>query len=436
MSKLINPDCPLDCSCFVGARLVERSRAIAQQVALLLFTLFCSLFALPAVADEYHYNNILIGDRAAGMGGAYTAISDDPSGLFYNPAGIAYTQGSNVSVSANAFHQTNTSYKNVLGGNGWNRTSSALLPNFFGIVQPLGKGKIGFSYAVPDSIVEDQDQVFYNIPGVTRYVINFNKNENTYVFGPSYAVELGKGLSVGATLYAQYKSSQWILNQLINLNTGQYEWSNQYYQTSEWGLRPLLGVMWNTTESLSIGLSASKTQVLSSATTNQIIFKDILYDGNTISRTDIKSNEKRELPFTTTIGVAYFPSNKLIVSGDFTYFTKTKGFSSDPSDDRVATWNVALGTEYYLSEKWALRGGLFTDRANTPKIKSGDVNAFDHVDLFGGSLSVSYFTRQSSITFGGTYRYGAGNAQILGGTQIQDVKMQAMTYTLSASYFY
>ena len=40
-----------------------------------------------AAADEDHYNNIIIGDRPAGMGGAYTAISDDPSGLYYNPAG-------------------------------------------------------------------------------------------------------------------------------------------------------------------------------------------------------------------------------------------------------------------------------------------------------------------------------------------------------------
>ena len=102
----------------------------------------------------------------------------------------------------------------------------------------------------------------------------------------------------------------------------------------------------------------------------------------------------------------------------------------------MATWNATVGAEYYWNEKWALRGGLFTDRANTPKIVSGDVNAYDHVDLYGGSLSASYFTRQSSITAGGTYRYGAGQAQILGNQQIQDVKMQALTLFLSAAYFY
>ena len=35
-----------------------------------------------AWAGQYHYHDILIGDRAAGLGGAYTAISDDPSGMY------------------------------------------------------------------------------------------------------------------------------------------------------------------------------------------------------------------------------------------------------------------------------------------------------------------------------------------------------------------
>src|SRR3989338_10609470 len=55
-------------------------------------------------ADEYHYNNIIIGDRASGMGGAYTAISDDPSGLYYNPAGIAFSFGRSLSGGAQAYH--------------------------------------------------------------------------------------------------------------------------------------------------------------------------------------------------------------------------------------------------------------------------------------------------------------------------------------------
>ena len=113
-------------------------------------------------ADSYHYKNILIGERAAGLAGAYVAISDDASGMYYNPAGIAYAYGSGVSAGANAYHSTTKTYKGVIGGEDWVREASSLLPNFFGVIQKMGPGKFGISYVVPDSVIEDQVQVFTN----------------------------------------------------------------------------------------------------------------------------------------------------------------------------------------------------------------------------------------------------------------------------------
>lgn len=415
---------------------------ISSTRAAILVTACCSPFALSAHADEYHYNSILVGDRAAGMGGAYTAISDDPSGLYYNPAGVAYAQGSNISVSANALHNSKTVYKDALGkGYDWIRNSSALLPNFFGIIQPLGIGKVGFSYAVPDSIVEDQNQTFYDLPGVSRYALNFNKNDTTYNFGPSYAVELSKELSVGVTLYGHYRRNEWIQNQMKNLSTGTYEWINVFYKSSEWGIKPIVGLMWSPTDKVSTGLSVSKLNIIQGDARYQAfcggdtpgICDPGYAPGTAPSRVVAVSDAKKVYPLTSTLGVAYFHSKSFIISGDFSYFGQVK---DSAFGDREATWNVALGTEYYLDETWAIKGGLFTDRANTPKIKSGDINALDHVDLYGGSLSVSYFTRQSSITLGSTFRYGVGQAQILGNQTIQDVTMLASTYFLSAAYFY
>ncbi len=98
----------------------------------------CASLAGIASADEFHYNNLIIGDRAIGMGGAYTGVSDDPSGLYYNPAGVVYTTGRNLSASVNAFYSLDKKYNGVIGGLGWERNATALLPNFFGIVQPFG----------------------------------------------------------------------------------------------------------------------------------------------------------------------------------------------------------------------------------------------------------------------------------------------------------
>lgn len=386
----------------------------------------------PALADEYHYNNILIGERASGMAGAYTAVSDDLSGLYYNPAGVVYATGRNLSASVNTFHRTKKLYKGVIGGHGWTRTASTLLPNFFGILQSLGKGKIGFSYAVTDSILEDQDQRILDtistaLGNITSYVINFNNEDNTYNLGPSYARELGDNLSAGITLYIHQRRQQWILNQLIHFDTGQYEWSNIYYETEETGVRPVLGLMWSPADKVAFGLSVSKTEVLTADTTLQSTVKTTISNDVTFEKPT--STAKRQYPLTATVGAAYFPSEALLLSGDFSYYSAVNG--------RVATWNAAVGSEYYFTKSLSLRTGFFTNRANTPELKTGSTGQDEHVDLYGGSLSLGYYSRGTSLSLGGTYSSGTGKAQIISEeTSTQDTEMQSLSIFLAASYSY
>ena len=141
----------------------------------LVLVLALALYTGNLLADEYHYNNIIIGDRAAGLAGAYTAISDDASGLFYNPAGIVFSEDLQLSASANAIHETELTYKSVLNGGDWKRKSSNVVPNFFGMTSKFGAGYLGFSYAVTDFEVEDQDSQFTNIPGFPLFIINLNR---------------------------------------------------------------------------------------------------------------------------------------------------------------------------------------------------------------------------------------------------------------------
>src|SRR6185369_17720659 len=224
-----------------------------------------SLVAVNSMADEFHYNNILVGDRASGMGGAYTAVSDDPGGMYYNPAGIAYSTGKNLSASVNAYSVSNRTYKSVISGQDWKRTSSTLLPNFFGIIQPVGKFKIGFSYAVPDSNQEDQDQKFLRPDLGATHVINFNNKNDTNLFGPSLAAQVSDSFSLGATLYVHKRSTEAILNNSIISDTGNgFVWSNANTEIDEWGLRPIVGLMWAPMDKLSLGLTFSRTVVLTS----------------------------------------------------------------------------------------------------------------------------------------------------------------------------
>ena len=302
-----------------------------------LFLLSALVALSTAQADEYHYINMLVGDRAAGMAGAYTAVSDDTGGLFYNPAGIVYAPGSSLSGSMNAYQQTNTTYKKVLGGQyDWERSSGSLLPNFFGIVQPLGKGMIGFSYAVPNSILEDQDQIFPNIATslgtADQFIINFNNTDNTYDFGPSYAYRINDQFSIGATLYFHYRQQQRISNTILLYPTDQL-WSNEYFELEEKGIKPMLGLMWSPLDQLALGASVSQVDIYDS---NISVYQTCLgangasyapsslcQAGNVLNHQVITSDTKADYPLNINLGAAWFASDALLLSADLKYFDRS-----------------------------------------------------------------------------------------------------------------
>lgn len=131
------------------------------------------------------------------------------------------------------------------------------------------------------------------------------------------------------------------------------------------------------------------------------------------------------------IGAAYFADRNLLLSGDLTYHTAVK----DPVyGEKVATINAALGTEYYLSRKMAVRAGLFTNRANTPNIQAGVTSIEEQINIYGASLSVSSFSGSASVTLGGSVNYGKGKSQILNDTSVQDASTLGWLIFLSSSY--
>jgi long-chain fatty acid transport protein len=339
------------------------------------------------------------------------------------------------------FH-TSKSYKGALSRFDWNRVSSALLPNYFGAVQPMGPVKVGFSYAVPDSSQEDQDQTFSDVSVFTKqYVINFHANDTTYNFGPTIAAPITNDLSVGMTLYYYLRRFSYILNEVntYNTSTPTYGWTNRIFDLVEKGLRPVIGVMWLPMEKFSLGLSLSKVYLLDSAATQQDSCSDTNIDGIgcdtpfTMTSTTVK--DERKFPTHAAIGAAYYVSPDLLVSGDLNYYTKVIDLVGG-NQPQLA--NLAVGAEYSLTNIWTVRGGVFTDLANTPNVVATGTQQLEHVDLYGASMSVRHSkSKTTSVTLGGSYADGTGKAQIRGGSNdIQTVKLTEWTVFLSSSYAY
>ena len=64
---------------------------------------FILLCLLSGVLSAGGWNNTLLGIRAIAIGGAFSGIADDPSAIYYNPAGLVQ-QESGLAVSISGFH--------------------------------------------------------------------------------------------------------------------------------------------------------------------------------------------------------------------------------------------------------------------------------------------------------------------------------------------
>jgi long-chain fatty acid transport protein len=418
------------------------------------------------LADPYHYNDILIGDRGAGLGGAYAAIADGPNGLYYNPAGVVYATDVQISGSVNGYSSRTTKYSNVNAGEyEWTRTSQGPVANFFGVFRPIGEGVGGFSFVIPDSVFEDQDESFSNFDAadtnyiVTDQVLNYNNKDQTFLAGPSYSHSITKNFSVGLTLYYYHRSREMTMNQYTrvenknNSGTVGTEWSYIKEQTTEDGFKPKLGFMYSPIPKLSLGLTVAKTIIVSqSPEVQRLTWTNIGYDKTTGTTTfsildDVQryniltaefssvnsyvpgmdSYKKNDLPLEVTLAAAYFPSDNLLYSFDFTYY--------DSTNYRNGTWNAAFGTEYFFNRNWGLRGGIYTNNANTPEeIEQGTKYAGEHVDLLGATASLTRYTKGSAITIGFSYMSGSGEGRINAyGNRIQDVEIDDLSIFVSTA---
>lgn len=404
--------------------------------AVLIISLMSPILLGTASADDYHYASNLIGDRAAGMAGAYGAISDDTSGLYYNPAGIRFASGNSVSASGNSWKHEAKTYQGALGSYNYERDSTTIQPNFFGVVQQTIYGTVGFSYVIPDSVLQQQDQTYGNPNNaVNQFTLNYNNEVNTYNIGPSFATDLNKELKIGLSLYYFYKKRKTINNELTTLTAAgsSVQYTNSLFKDEEYGTRPVVGLLYAPENGkYSVGLAMSKIFVFNA---NQY------YQSASLSQAPAfqYGGVLPDYPWETRLGFAYFPSNALLISADLDYFSQANSDSFVYSWTRQPVLNVAVGAEYYLSPTVAVRTGLFTNFSNVNN-QGLVAGADDKVDIYGLALSAAWFTKYSSISFGLNYAWGSGQASIsqtaAGQPILGTMSENILTVFLGTSYNY
>jgi len=158
-----------------------------------------AVFALmaPSLSQASGFALFEHGNRGMAMGGAMTAVADDPSALFWNPAGIAFQtdEGTQVQlgitfITANQDFNGDSPYP----GDGYHaeQKSQTFYPPHLYLVMPLGdKAAFGFSVINPFGLGTYWDDDFAG-----RF-ISKRVDIKTYNLSPNFAFKLSEHFALG-----------------------------------------------------------------------------------------------------------------------------------------------------------------------------------------------------------------------------------------------
>lgn len=417
--------------------------------------LFLFLSVTSLMADSYHNINGLVGERAAGLAGAYTAISDDPSGTFYNPAGIAFAYDNFVSISANTYKETEKRYQNVFGpGQDYVRQSRGFNPNFIGTVKSFtNKLKLGFSIISPVNEKYDQADRFYyptTKSSLSSFKIDYTENNDLFQIGGTLGYVLTDKLAIGGSLFYFNDSTKIISNQIVEGQDGAFSHISTEDRRTTLGLIPSIGLQYMPNDKLSLGMALKRTIPMaenravtgftSKSTTTSYSSTTSFFNSHNGSATFSNGSifygpsESGKVPEVNELrtGFAFFANKFALASFDMIY---TEGFSrklarnvvelrsgsltvQDPTDpymERQPTLNYAFGFEYYIFDSLSMRLGTYTNFSNNEEIDWTSAA----VDLYLRE------TARNSIALGSNITYLPGNIQAK--VRFEDVDTQGYT---------
>ncbi|MCE3010651.1 MAG: outer membrane protein transport protein [Proteobacteria bacterium] len=413
---------------------------------LLLCSFLFSLWLAPAQAAIGNYNSILIGDQAAGMGGAYTALTSDASALaWYNPATLAFLQGQSFSAAVGIYKKFDIRYAQ---DESLEKASLRVNQGFFRALPSSTGSVVRYEdflkdYTLGLSIVTPNYESFKGrIKSSADFVSSFEMVDESIWVGVGIGRKISMNEGFGLTLYYTARSLSKSVTDITNISSTDkkiYTEQKDYFQN---GVVPILGYYHQYSTRFRWGFSV-RLPVIPVA--GEGAFSSSLIDTTTNSQPtanfdDVKSRLK--IPMKETVGIAWIPQEKWILSFDVSHYHGLKYL--DIEEPTVAEtiqhnelWNVALGGQYLWNDQLKFRGGLFTNLSAHPNPDPALVRGQgDRVDQLGFSANAALLSGKIEYTFGGYYTGGKGRSvqRVNQNYEVVTKSVQIFTMLVGTSY--
>ena len=342
--------------------------------------LCCMIFTTSLAAQAAGF--ALIEQSGSGMGNAFaggSAIAEDASTVYFNPAGMTYIEGTQL-VSALHLIKPSAEFNNngslpgggprPLGGSGGDAGDLAFVPNIYFKTDLNDSIKLGIGINAPFGLKTEYDNGW-----IGRFQA-LKSEVKTVNINPAIAFKLNDQLSLGFGVSAMW--AQATLTRALNLGVAE---SDVHIKGEDWGYGYNLGAIYQATPDTRFGL-AYRSKV------DQHLEGDAKFGAPlAANNTSIKANIA--LPETLSLSAFSRLNDTWDVMGDITWthwnrFKQLTIFRSSgaPLSNTNENWEnsmrYSVGVNYHYSDVIKLRAGLaydeeaISDQFRTARIPGND----------------------------------------------------------------
>lgn len=335
---------------------------------------------------------------AIARGNAFVATADNPSAIYYNPAGITQLSGHNFSFGANILSVSDR-YTSPTGAEFDTESKVHVLPQFYYAFSPESMPlSFGLGFYSPFGLgVEWPDQTPFRQLAL--------KGEMAYAtINPVVAWKINENVSIGAGAMINYADTT-LSRGLAPAGAPVPSGNRLEFNGDGWSAGFNFGVRWEITERHSVGATYRSATEMSFSGDTFISFP---------TPVTLPSSADFQLPQNVTVGYSFRPNEKwnIEINADWTDWesldTVVLEQPSPPNVDLPfnwrSSWMIMLGGTRYLNNGWNVSAGyIFSensvpDESFNPSVPDSDRHVF--------SAGFGKQVNQVSVDFALQYGYG------------------------------
>jgi len=355
------------------------------------------------------------GAKATGMGLAFSALADDPTAIFYNPAGLGWQEHFSGEADFMGITKVKGDFTGAnpfpgVGSNGDQHKTTFFIPTVFGVVPLTKELSFGIGVFSQYGLGFRWDSPANN-PWPGRFV-----SENAVIksvdLNPVFSLRVTNAIAIAAGAdyrlsFVQLQRVNGTYDPLNNViaDTARVKLDSSLWDNHGWGwnaaimIRPSpafsLGASYRSSIKIDYAGDANFTQILSGNPVLDALVASRLPQGPQAVNTSVK------FPATVNIGMAFVVAKNttLALEADWTEWSDFGELLIDfvnpaiPDLDRHTNWKDSWAYRFGVEQKfgaWAVRSGYYRDKTPQPTSDVGPILADNDRD--GYTIGFGYNT--------------------------------------------